>query len=53
MPQYSNKKRKAQFYPYMTIELDYWMQKLVWHILDCYGDLVDFNSFRISGLITN
>ena len=37
----------------MTTELDYWMAELEEHTLDCYGYLVDFNSFKISGLITN
>ena len=37
----------------MTTELDYWMQTLEEHTLDCYGYLVDFNSLKISGLITN
>ena len=37
----------------MTIELDYWMQKLEQNTLDCYGDLVDFNGLEISGLIAN
>ena len=37
----------------MTTELDYWMQTLEEHTLDCYEYLVDFNSLKISGLITN
>ena len=37
----------------MTTELDYWMQKLEEHTLDCYGYLVDFNCLEISGQITN
>ena len=37
----------------MTTELDYWMQKLEEHTLDCYGQLVHFNILEISGTITN
>ena len=37
----------------MTTELNYWMQKLEEHTLDCYGYLVDFNSSEISGPITS
>ena len=37
----------------MTNELNYWMQKLEEHTLDCYGYLVEFNSLEISVPITN
>ena len=37
----------------MTTELDYWMQKLKEHTLDCYGQLVHFNNLEISGPVTN
>ena len=37
----------------MTTELDYWMQKLEEHPLDCYGQLVRFNILEISGPVTN
>ena len=37
----------------MTTELDYWMQMLEEHILDCYGQLAGLNILQISGPITN
>ena len=37
----------------MTAELDYWMQKLEEHTVDCYGYLERLNNLEISGLITD